>query len=90
MFYYLVLIIFLSNDIIDSNAISPSEKRLVCVIGAGVAGLTSIKQLADYPEFQVIAFEKSSGIGGLWNYTESVDLDENNLPVHSSMYKNLR
>ena len=67
------------------------KKDTVCVIGAGAAGLTSAKNLAAYPdEFDVVVFDRNSDVGGLWIYSDSVDVDEHNLPVHSSMYKYLR
>jgi dimethylaniline monooxygenase (N-oxide forming) len=37
----------------------------VCVIGAGPAGLTTIKQLLDEGH-EVVCFERQSNIGGLW------------------------
>ncbi|KAF7637110.1 Dimethylaniline monooxygenase [N-oxide-forming] [Meloidogyne graminicola] len=39
----------------------------VCVIGAGVSGLPSIKACLEQ-NFQVDCYEKTSNIGGLWNY----------------------
>lgn len=66
-------------------------KQRVCVVGAGMAGLAAIKLLRDHShDFDAIAFEKNSDVGGLWIYTDSTDVDEHGLPVHSSMYKNLR
>lgn len=38
----------------------------VCVVGAGPAGLTTIKQLRDEGH-EVVCFEKGSGIGGIWH-----------------------
>lgn len=38
----------------------------VCVVGAGPAGLTTIKQLLDEGH-EVVCFEKGSGIGGIWH-----------------------
>lgn len=61
----------------------------IAIIGAGGAGLSSIKHAIRYG-FQCDAFEQTDKIGGTWNYTDLVGLDENNLPVHSSMYKGLR
>lgn len=66
-------------------------RKKVCVIGAGPAGLSSLKQLSTWPdEFEPIAFEKSSQVGGQWVYTDKTDVDEHGLPVHSAVYKNLR
>lgn len=48
-------------------------KKKVCVVGAGVAGLTSVKNSLDY-DFEPICFEKDEDLGGLWNYhDEPVD-----------------
>ncbi|XP_058808107.1 uncharacterized protein LOC131673816 [Phymastichus coffea] len=68
----------------------PSRRR-VCVIGAGAGGLESAKQVAErIDQFEPVVFEKNSDVGGLWIYTDSEDYDEHGLPVHSSVYKNLR
>ncbi|KAH9509565.1 hypothetical protein Btru_046185 [Bulinus truncatus] len=68
----------------------------VAVVGAGAAGLCAVRHF-NYSEdckgnvrFAVTCFEQSCRVGGTWFYTESVGRDENGLPVHSSMYKNLR
>jgi trimethylamine monooxygenase len=66
----------------------------VAVIGTGPSGLSELvafeaarKKGAKIPE--VVAFEKQSDWGGLWNYTWRTGLDENGEPVHSSMYRYL-
>lgn len=88
LLHILLLSLCLCNN---ADASATTKKQLVCVIGAGATGLTSTKQVVSYPdEFDVIVFEKSSEVGGLWNYTDSIDVDEHGLPVHTSMYKNLR
>lgn len=58
------------------------------VIGCGGSGLCAIKNSIDFG-CEVIAFEQSRYVGGLWNYTESVEKDEFGIDVHSSMYQNL-
>ncbi|CAJ1335282.1 unnamed protein product [Effrenium voratum] len=45
----------------------PAQPR-VCVIGAGAAGLTTLKQLQDAGITRLECFEKDSDIGGLFNY----------------------
>lgn len=66
-------------------------KKRVCVIGVGPSGLISVKHLADHPdEFETVAFERNSDVGGLWIYTDDTGIDEHGLPVHSSVYKDLR
>ncbi|HSJ71067.1 MAG TPA: NAD(P)-binding domain-containing protein [Acidimicrobiia bacterium] len=57
------------------------EELPVCVIGAGVAGLTAIKALAE----RSIAFdcyEMGSAIGGLWRY----DNDNGRSPAYASLH----
>lgn len=61
----------------------------IAIIGAGAAGLAAIKHAIDY-DFFCEAFEQTDKIGGTWNYTDLVGVDENDLPVHSSMYKGLK
>lgn len=63
----------------------------VCVIGCGAAGLAALRHLAARPNtFQGVGFEMSSAVGGTWRYTDNIGFDKNGLPVHTSMYKNLR
>ncbi|KAK7114068.1 uncharacterized protein [Littorina saxatilis] len=62
----------------------------VAVVGAGAAGLCAVKHLARKPQFSVQAFEQSKGVGGTWAYSERTGKDCNGLPIHSSMYKNLK
>ena len=50
------------------------EAQKVCVIGAGVGGLTSVKHLLD-DGLEVECFEQRSWIGGIWNYTEERSSD---------------
>eukprot|EP00117_Sycon_ciliatum_P009539 scpid54505/ scgid1739/ Flavin-containing monooxygenase FMO GS-OX-like 2; Flavin-monooxygenase glucosinolate S-oxygenase-like 2 len=50
-----------------------SRKR-VAIIGAGVAGICSCRHLAGRPElFDVVVYEQSAGIGGVWVYDEATD-----------------
>lgn len=53
----------------------------VCVIGAGIAGLTAIKALAD-EDISFDCFEMSSDIGGLWRF----DNDTGRSPVYASLH----
>ena len=62
----------------------------VCVIGAGAGGLVALRHLIHRaPQFEAIAYEQSPQLGGTWVYSEKTEEDLG-LPIHSSMYKNLR
>jgi len=45
--------------------------KRVCVVGAGPSGLTCMRQLRD-EGIEVVCFERSSSLGGLWKYKEDV------------------
>ncbi|KAL0869189.1 hypothetical protein ABMA27_007471 [Loxostege sticticalis] len=61
----------------------------VCIIGAGIGGLSAARYLkAENINFTLI--ESSKYVGGTWHYDERVGKDENGIPIHTSMYKNLR
>ena len=69
----------------------PSSKTRIAIIGGGVAGLVVARHVASKPEnYSLTLFEQTDGVGGTWVYTDDTDIDKNGLPVHSSMYKNLR
>lgn len=78
--------------ITDVLGISITHNKIkVCVIGAGGAGLATLKELSSYPnDFEPIGFEINSDIGGLWIYSDNGDLNEHGLPTRSAVYKNLR
>ena len=68
--------------------------HLLAVIGAGPSGtavLRSFKTLqnkgVEIPE--IVAFEKQSQWGGLWNFTWRTGVDHDGTPVHGSMYRHL-
>jgi dimethylaniline monooxygenase (N-oxide forming) len=58
-----------------------NEKLPVCVIGAGVSGLTAVKQLADRG-VALDCFEIGSDIGGNWQY----DNDSGRSPAYASLH----
>lgn len=64
------------------------ENFKIAVIGAGASGLCAIKNAIDYG-CDVMAFEQTALVGGLWNYTDEIDKDKYGLDIHSSMYQNL-
>ncbi|KAF5274048.1 hypothetical protein FQR65_LT04446 [Abscondita terminalis] len=61
----------------------------IAIIGAGPAGLVSLKYSLDSGH-ECEVFEQSGTLGGTWVYTDRVGTDENGLPIHSSMYQNMR
>ena len=61
-------------------------KLRVAIIGAGGAGLSMCRCLANEPQIDFVAFEKSREIGGVWQYTK----DKKERKYHTAMYKNLR
>lgn len=61
----------------------------ICVIGGGgAAGICAIKHCLQN-NLDVIGFEQTSEVGGTWVYTDQIGKDIHNLPIHSSMYRNL-
>jgi len=62
----------------------------VAVIGAGAAGLCAARHLSAHPRVRTTVYEQANSVGGTWVFTENIGKDQNGLPVHSSMYKNLR
>lgn len=68
-----------------------NNKAKVCIIGAGAAGLCAIRNFARHlDKFDIEAFEKTNSVGGTWVYNEKREKDEFGLPIHSSMYAQLR
>lgn len=66
--------------------------RSVCIIGAGAAGLCALRHFTSQKEEfnPVVCYEQTAQIGGTWNYTERTGNDENGLPLHTSMYRDLQ
>ena len=65
----------------------------VAVIGAGAAGLVTAHELRTAGH-AVTVFEQSEHVGGLWNYTDSVEDDtlgqRPSRRIHGSLYESLR
>lgn len=64
----------------------------VAVIGAGAAGLCAARHiLSRLNSFAPpVVFELTDKVGGTWCYDERVGTYDNGLPVHSSMYRDLK
>lgn len=43
------------------------KSKRICIIGAGASGLPAIKACLE-EKLNVVCFERTSQIGGLWNY----------------------
>lgn len=61
----------------------------IAVIGAGSAGLAALRHCIS-GTYEVVCYEKTDQTGGTWVYREETGLDRYGLPIHTSMYKNLR
>ncbi|KAL4631387.1 flavin-containing monooxygenase FMO GS-OX-like 4 isoform X1 [Arapaima gigas] len=74
------------------QSMSSLGKLRVAVVGAGAAGLCAARHLlARQDTFAPpVVYELSKHVGGTWVYEEQVGLHENGLPIHSSMYRDLR
>lgn len=46
--------------------------------------------VSDPDKFKFDIYEQQTAVGGTWRFSEQIGNDEYGLPVHSSMYKNLR
>ncbi|GBP65955.1 Senecionine N-oxygenase [Eumeta japonica] len=64
-------------------------KTRVCIVGAGIAGLSSARHLQG-EQVDFVVLESTNYVGGTWRYDPRTGKDENGLPLHTSMYKHLR
>ncbi|XP_033761143.1 dimethylaniline monooxygenase [N-oxide-forming] 2-like [Pecten maximus] len=68
---------------------SEPPKR-VAVIGAGVAGLSALRNLlTSKKDYVPTCFERGSDVGGLWLYNKNTHVDDNGMPVFTSIYRDL-
>uniref|UniRef100_A0A914VKU5 Flavin-containing monooxygenase n=1 Tax=Plectus sambesii TaxID=2011161 RepID=A0A914VKU5_9BILA len=63
----------------------------VAIIGAGAAGLCSARHCREIARVtDIVIFEQSSQLGGVWVYNEASSFDEPKTPNHSAVYRNMR
>lgn len=79
---------------LSSGGVTSTDLMLqrVAVVGAGAAGLCAARHiLSRSGRFAPpVVFELSENVGGTWCYDERVGKLDNGLPVHGSMYRDLR
>ncbi|VVD00850.1 unnamed protein product, partial [Leptidea sinapis] len=68
---------------------SSLQNPRVCIVGAGLGGITTAKSLKE-KGISFTILESSAFFGGIWRYEPKVGNDEYGVPIHSSMYKHLR
>lgn len=49
--------------------------RRVCVVGAGAAGIIATKALREHADWEVVTYEGSSRIGGMWSWSAHEESD---------------
>ena len=65
--------------------------KRVCIIGAGASGLCAARQLSALdPPPEIVVYEQSKEVGGVWVYRDEADVDQDGYPVHGRVYKNMR
>ena len=68
------------------------SKTRVCIIGAGPCGLSAIRAFTKIPEsdqFEIVCYEKQNQIGGLWNASWKIGVDNHGNMIHSAQYHHL-
>ncbi|XP_060070493.1 flavin-containing monooxygenase 5-like [Ylistrum balloti] len=66
------------------------QVRRVAVIGAGISGLATLRNLLSLDRKYIpTCFERGSDVGGVWLYNENTHTDEYGMPVFSSIYRDL-
>lgn len=68
---------------------APPKPLKIAIIGAGASGLAAAKNALDFKQ-NIVIFEKSGFIGGIWAYTDKLEVDEYFVSTHSPMYQGLR
>ncbi|VDI73926.1 Hypothetical predicted protein [Mytilus galloprovincialis] len=80
---------FATNSSVSTT--SESSEKKVAVIGAGVSGISVLRNLT-WPigNIKPVAFERSSTFGGHWCFTNDTLPDQFEYPSSSAIYSGLR
>jgi len=71
------------------GSLEAQESKRICIIGAGLVGLLSIKYINQNEGLVGTVFEQMDRVSGLWHYVEDTETDVNQLPVHTAIYAGL-
>ncbi len=72
-----------------SLASSMPKSKSIAVIGAGAAGLAAVDAFSRIHDCNVVAFEMSAGVGGVWNTIDNIKQSPTNNPMYSTLTTNL-
>ncbi|CAH0728413.1 unnamed protein product, partial [Brenthis ino] len=83
-----ILIVFSNYNFVGSAALSLPAAH-TCIIGGGYSGLAAARYLKEFG-VNFTVFEAAKTYGGTWRFDPHVGVDEDGVPVYTSMYKYLR
>lgn len=84
----MLFLCFFNYYVIQSTALSLPEPH-TCIIGGGYSGLAAARYLKEFG-MNFTVFEAAKAFGGTWRFDPHVRVDEDGVPVFTSMYKYLR
>ena len=78
--------------VVSTHRMAGLGKLRVAVVGAGAAGLCAARHVLSRAETFAppVVYELTNNVGGTWVYEDQVGTYDNGLPIHSSMYRDLR
>lgn len=69
------------------------SKKRIAVIGAGMTGLCTLRHFSVDPQYDIVAFERSNVLAGIWNYPDQCEEktdDTGTEPHYCRIYRGLR
>ncbi|CAB1352588.1 unnamed protein product, partial [Coregonus sp. 'balchen'] len=77
---------------VSSDRTVRMQQLRVAVVGVGAAGLCAARHIMSRPDTFAppVAYKLTEHVGGTWFYEERTGSYDNGLPIHSSMYRDLR